>query len=185
MNVFLLHDEPYRAAYMHHDKHVVKMPLESAQMISTALRLIYERKPSSLIVPPSVINVLYEKTHEHHPWVKWLHDALCDALDGGCDARAKMFLWHSHGLSLVYKLRYGRDHASRNIIVLAMDLLGMDRPSPIGRWSDFETPLCMPDKYKVKGFSNVDCYRLYYMGEKMEGQSWTSMGMIDAQDMVP
>ena len=39
MNIFRLHDDPYIAAQMHCDKHVVKMILETAQMLSTAWRM--------------------------------------------------------------------------------------------------------------------------------------------------
>ena len=40
MNIFELHTDPVTCAKMHVDKHVVKMPTEYAQMLSTAHRLL-------------------------------------------------------------------------------------------------------------------------------------------------
>lgn len=39
MNIFYLHDHPFFAAVYQTDPHVVKMPLESMQLLSTAVRL--------------------------------------------------------------------------------------------------------------------------------------------------
>ena len=40
MNLFILHNDPVIAAQMQCDKHVVKMIIESAQMLSTAHRVL-------------------------------------------------------------------------------------------------------------------------------------------------
>ena len=40
MNIFVLDKNPIKAAQQHCDKHVVKMILESAQMLSTAHRIL-------------------------------------------------------------------------------------------------------------------------------------------------
>ena len=40
MNLFILNKDPIIAAQQQCDKHVVKMPLESGQMLSTAHRLL-------------------------------------------------------------------------------------------------------------------------------------------------
>ena len=40
MNIFYLHNDPRTCAEMHLDKHVVKMILEYAQLLSTAHRVI-------------------------------------------------------------------------------------------------------------------------------------------------
>ena len=49
MNIFVLDMNPVTAAQMQCDKHVVKMIVESAQMLSTAHRMIdgyLEKRPS-------------------------------------------------------------------------------------------------------------------------------------------
>ena len=40
MNIFYLHEDPVRSAQLHCDKHVVKMIIEYAQMLSTAHRML-------------------------------------------------------------------------------------------------------------------------------------------------
>ena len=40
MNLFYLHNDPVKSAEMHCDKHVVKMIIEYAQMLSTAHRML-------------------------------------------------------------------------------------------------------------------------------------------------
>ena len=40
MNIFYLHEDPQVSAKMHCDKHVVKMIIEYAQMLSTAHRML-------------------------------------------------------------------------------------------------------------------------------------------------
>ena len=49
MNIFALHQHPVVAAKQHCDKHVVKMILETAQLLSTAHRMLdgdETRRPS-------------------------------------------------------------------------------------------------------------------------------------------
>ena len=40
MNIFILDEDPVQAAQLQCDKHVVKMIVESAQMLSTAHRML-------------------------------------------------------------------------------------------------------------------------------------------------
>ena len=40
MNLFYLHNDPVKSAEMHCDKHVVKMIIEYAQIMSTAHRML-------------------------------------------------------------------------------------------------------------------------------------------------
>ena len=57
MNIFILDKNPKLAAAMHCDKHVPKMILETAQMLSTAHR-VYDT--------PQAEN-LYKQAHLNHP----------------------------------------------------------------------------------------------------------------------
>ena len=40
MNIFYLHEDPVQNAKWHIDKHIVKMPIEYAQLLSTAHRML-------------------------------------------------------------------------------------------------------------------------------------------------
>ena len=57
MNIFVLDESPRVAAMAHCDKHVIKMVLESAQMLST------------------VLGGPYKPTHKNHPCTKWVAES--------------------------------------------------------------------------------------------------------------
>ena len=63
MNIFFLHKDPQWAANALCDKHVPKMLLESAQMLSTAVH-----QHQGDIAPDS----LYKKAYPNHPMTKWV-----------------------------------------------------------------------------------------------------------------
>ena len=65
MNIFYLDSDPYVAAKMHCDKHVVKMILESAQMLSTAHRVLDGDEYADE-------RGLYKMAHKNHPSTIWV-----------------------------------------------------------------------------------------------------------------
>lgn len=82
MNLFILDKDPVKAAQLQCDKHVVKMIVESAQMLSTAHRMldgIFERRPSKSgktmskywRLPDSREDTFYKAVHMHHPCTVW------------------------------------------------------------------------------------------------------------------
>ena len=83
MNIFVLDNEPREAAEQHCDKHVVKMIIESAQMLSTSHRILdgtLTRKPSKsgkTMVQYWEMdnqydeNLLYKAVHMKHPCTLW------------------------------------------------------------------------------------------------------------------
>lgn len=89
MNIFFLNEDPDVAAGMLHDKHVVKMVLETAQILST------------------VSGVGYKPTHQNHPCVLWA---------GECDANYCWLVKHGVALCAEYMHRYGRSHKSAAVI---------------------------------------------------------------------
>ena len=60
MNIFVLHKDPVVAAQMQCDKHVVKMLLESAQMLCSPF------EPGS---------APYRRSHYNHPCSKWARES--------------------------------------------------------------------------------------------------------------
>ena len=100
MNIFVLHSRPHRAAVLHCDAHVVKMLLETTQILYTYLDSI------GYVLPTTTTNgdtiVPYKPTHRHHPCVLWLH---------GGRAHFKWLLRLAINLSLVYIRVYQKMHA--------------------------------------------------------------------------
>ena len=141
MNIFYLHRDPVKAARIQYNKHVVKMILESAQMLCTAHHH-YDNGD----------NVPYKKAHYNHPSTIW------------CRQNSHQYMWlYKHMLSLgeEYAKRYNKTHSTFTKCkeVLKHLPLGM----PVGTFT--EPPQCMPDEYKVQDDS-VSAYWNYYENEK-------------------
>ena len=86
MNIFYLHDDPKIAAEMSCDKHVVKMILESAQLLSTCHRVqdgteYYDKTKNGRKIKrwrhpnPNMEAILYKAGWLNHPSTKWLFES--------------------------------------------------------------------------------------------------------------
>jgi len=86
LNIFFVDSDPVVAAQSLVDKHVVKMILESAQLLSTAHRLLdgeeFEgktktgRKAKRWKLHDARENVIYSATHINHPSAVWCRQSV-------------------------------------------------------------------------------------------------------------
>tara|TARA_B100001769_G_scaffold108326_1_gene84193 strand:- start:2161 stop:2667 length:507 start_codon:yes stop_codon:yes gene_type:complete len=145
MNIFYLHENPYIAARAQYNKHVVKMVLESAQMLCTAHH-VYGSEEQKRLVP-------YKQAHLNHPSTIWTRQCRDNY----------MWLWmHMWGLGYQYYKRYnGKTHLT--ITKCADFLRTPPKYIPDGEFT--EPPQAMPEQYKVPGCS-ITAYWNYYEGEK-------------------
>lgn len=148
MNLFVLHESPYFAAKDHCDKHVVKMILETAQMLCTAHHVL-----DGDIVPDGI----YKATHKNHPCSVWIRESSANYMW----AAALFFC-----LCNEYTQRYGKIHKSHTKI--RHIALSLPANIPIGKKTPFA--LAMPDKYKCD--DPVQAYRNYYANEKYPIAKW-------------
>jgi hypothetical protein len=139
MNIFYLDSDPVKAAQIQYNKHVVKMILESAQMLCTG-------EYDNSYIP-------YAKAHYNHPSTIW------------CRQNSRQYYWlfhHMLALGDEYTKRYKKKHLS---ITKCFDAL-KNCPVGIPLGGEFnEPPQCMPDQYKVPGCS-ITAYWNYYEQEK-------------------
>ena len=143
MNIFYLHEDPVIAAKLQYNKHVVKMILESAQMLCTAHHHYNNGD-----------NVPYKKAHYNHPSTIWTRE------------NAYNYIWlykHMMALGDEYTKRYGKVHLS---ITKCKDPLfrlppGIPTPKPL---THTQPPQAMPDEYKDP--CSVKAYWNYYIAEK-------------------
>ena len=167
MNIFYLHDDPVKSAKLHCDKHVVKMVIEYAQLLSTAHRILdgteYQGKTKlgrnirRWKMKDSVKeNVLYKASHIKHPSAIWVRENaiqyqyMYDMFVALCDE---------------YTYRYGKRHKSEQVIIWCI----ANRPN-IPDLGFTKPAKAMPDEYKVKDV--VQSYRNYYMGAKSGFAKW-------------
>ena len=98
MNIFYLDKDPVIAAQMHCDKHVVKMILESAQLMSTAHRFLDGDRYADK-------NGLYKLTHKNHPTAIWVRKS----------KENYMWTWNLlDALLQEYTKRYNKHHNGNN-----------------------------------------------------------------------
>ena len=176
MNIFYLNDDPVKCAHDHVDKHVVKMILEYAQLLSTAHRILdgvesvglskTGRKQTRYVLPDDRESILYSATHINHPSAVW------------CRANLENYLWlHSLLVALCaeYTYRYGKIHKCQDTGLV--DAL-QNSPSniPVGEFTQ-PTP-AMPDEAKVENDS-IQSYRNYYVMNK--GHLWSWKGKINSR----
>lgn len=168
MNIFALDSDPITSAQMMVDKHIVKMVLETAQLLSTAHRLLdgteyidkskTGRNVKRWRLPDDRESVLYSATHINHPSAVW------------CRTTNNNYNWlYSHFLGLLseYSYRYGKIHKCQSMVPWLM-------MSPQNITVGYLTPVtpAMPDEYKVPNDS-VASYRNYYRGAKQRMHKWT------------
>ena len=168
MNIFYLHEDPVQNAKWHIDKHIVKMPIEYAQLMSTAHRMldgwqyVSRTKNGHKIKRWKMINehkenLLYKASHVNHPSAQWVRES----------KQNYMVMWKIYMATLAeYTNRYGRVHGSSR---LAMDL--MRPPKLIKDKGLTALPQCMPEYCKVEN-DPIQAYRTYYIMEKNSFASW-------------
>ena len=170
MNLFVLSIDPKEAAEAHGDKHVVKMILETAQLLSTAHRVLdgveeagksaSGRKKKVWKLPDAIDTIMYSATHINHPSAVWVRES---------SANYDWLYTHLLALGREYTHRYSRTH-------LTIDKLGTilkDAPKNIKQGGLTKMPSCMGDEFKV-GDDPIANYRNYYTVGKASLHRWTN-----------
>ncbi|MFO8184519.1 MAG: hypothetical protein R6U39_10130 [Candidatus Aegiribacteria sp.] len=145
MNIFILDTDTMNCARYHSDRHVVKMVLESTQMLCTVLH------QNGIAAP-------YRPTHPHHPCTLWAGRSLSN------------WIWLRDlalALNDEYRFRYGRERDHASAVVAA----ALPAP-PIQDLGLTEFVQAMPEEYRVPGDA-VAAYRKFYVKEKSGFASWT------------
>jgi hypothetical protein len=96
MNIFVLSRNPWAAARMMCDQHVVKMILESAQMLNTNPIISDERRPRT------ATGEIYRQSHVNHPCSIWSRSSI---------HHTRWLAMHGMALCLEYRRRYNKTHA--------------------------------------------------------------------------
>lgn len=125
------------------DKHIVKMPLETAQLLCCA----FPKHQSP-----------YKHTHYNHPCAIWTRIS------------KENYLWLiEHGLALCneYKYRYGKSHKSKEVILWCKKYISK---LCFLQKNKTQFVLCFDQKYHVG--NAVESYRFYYQKSKNHIAKW-------------
>lgn len=143
MNIFFLDENPVFAAQAMTNKHVVKMILESAQMMCSAHREIDKRDDE----------FLYKSTHKNHPSTKWVMES------------KQNYEWlykHFIALNTEYTNRFKKVHKTFTVLG---DFLA-NSPINIPNIGLTKFACAMPIQYVEENV--VRAYRKYYESEKLK-----------------
>lgn len=146
MNIFFLDKSPMFSAQYQCDKHVVKMILESAQLLSTVQRIYNCHN-----------DMLYKATHINHPCTQWVKSSYSNYV---------WLLIHFFYLNLEYNYRYNKNHKSFSLFSL-LSAIPADLP---------KTPLQLNLKVTDNDHPDiVQSYRNYYKNKsKTIKMNWTN-----------
>lgn len=195
MNIFFLDKDPTQCARWMVDKHVVKMIVETAQLLSTAHRVldgteglihfdrpVFMRDPENrrkffLDVNGNRIQTGTKPASKKH-W--FLYDQRENVIYSAthrnhpsavwCRESVENYNWtvdHLYALGSEYTYRYGKQHAT--IQKLGFEI--QNPPYALQKWDWTTPPACMPDHCKVND-DVYESYRYYYKHEKAHLHSW-------------
>lgn len=152
MNIFFLHIDPETCAQMYVDKHVVKMILESVQLLCSVHHLFPSGKDIKLM----------KLTHKNHPSAIWTRESLDNY---------NWLLKLTEELCKEYTYRYGKIHKCEKEY---LEILKQNKPN-IPTLGFTPPKQAMPETYKIET-GNIDdaieAYRQYYFYEKSHMFSW-------------
>jgi len=167
MNIFYLHEDPIQNAKWHIDKHIVKMPIEYAQLMSTAHRLLdgemylgktaIGRNIKRWKLHDEREDILYKASHINHPSAIWVRESI--------ENYFQMYKLYMAVLA-EFTNRYGKVHGSSKPSIALIR-----PPSNIPMVKGTQLPQCMPEMCKVKN-NPILAYRNYYIVEKNSFASW-------------
>ena len=160
MNIFVLDENPIRAAEMMCDKHIPKMVVESAQMMASAVR---RWGATDEHMPLTKAGLPYKGAYKNHPCTIWVGDTFGN------------FSWltdHAMALCVEYTSRFGKEHTCNDAITRLWHVGIVVSPSH--RRTTTQFALAMPDEYRPNhseehkgdlhaiGSVAVEAYRRYY-----------------------
>jgi hypothetical protein len=170
VNIFYVEKDPSDAALSLVDKHVVKMILESAQLLSTAHRIIdgeeiegkskSGRKARRWTLPDAREHVMYQATHINHPSAVW------------CRNSVQNYDWlvdHMFALMGEYTHRYGKTHKCYG----ELSYMLQSPPHKLKDWDWTPMPSCMAEEYIISD-DPLTNYRNYYRIGKLNLHKWTN-----------
>lgn len=175
LNIFYLDEDQQTNAIYHMDKHIVKMPTEVTQMLTTAIWVDkflgfvprkLEKDELSVInkekaAQPSIEERTFTRflpAHINHPCTIWVRSS------------AENYEWafnYCAALNEEYRFRYRheKNHKSYDTAAALPELSNLPNKGLTIR------PMCMPVDYQDEG-SVIDAYRMYYMMDKAPFAVW-------------
>lgn len=161
MNIFFLDWRPKVAAEYHCDKHVVKMIIESAQLLYSAHWMTDGSK---------LHDTAYKLAHKNHPCSIWVRQSISNYY-----WLCSLGIW----LCKEYQYRYGlhKTHKTESHIIWLFNNppnlpdIGLTPPAQ-----------AMPDEFKTE--NPIRAYRKFYIGSKLKERGIVKYSKRDPPDFI-
>ena len=153
MNIFVTDECPYKSAQVLPDKHIVKMPLETCQMLSIIASDKWGHGFGTLPKADGTPYSTEKGAFRNHPCTIWANEFVTNW---------QWLIAHGFALCKEYSLRYGKVHTCYNTLLTAKEIFPYADPQ--GRSGKKTTPFvrAMPDEYKLDtSISTFDAYKMY------------------------
>lgn len=165
MNIFILDKNPKVAAQMMCDKHVVKMIIESAQIMSAVLDGNYKVEYRGLGRPSDTLGLpQYPKAHAKHPSTLWSKKSR---------GNYRWLLKHMRALCSEYRRRYDKVHKLEGTLMI-FEAQEQYLDFKYDRRTKFDIAITNKEWHNV---DPIKAYRTYYNMEKSRFAKW-KMGNI-------
>jgi hypothetical protein len=150
MNIFATHQDPYLSAKVLPDKHIVKMPLESCQMLA----IIYSKWYYDWGTLPKADGTPYSTkkgAFRNHPSTKWAGSSIYNTA---------WLIQHGCCLADEYQRRYGKIHTCSKALFEAKKIFHRKTDKAITCWGMAENfSRAMPDEWKYD--DSIDTFTAY------------------------
>lgn len=177
MNLFYLDENLDACAEAHVDKHIVKMPLEAAQLLCTAIwvdnvlgfvpRALNKEETRELNSLKSNVKSLPMEERPLTPYLPMMYNHPCTIWTRSSLDNFEWVHCYANALNDEYYYRYGRQHKS---VVEVINRL--PEPKNMPRLGMTEFLLAMPDELKMEG-DPIQSYRDYYHLDKATFAKWS------------
>lgn len=147
MNIFTLDIDTVKSSRYHVNRHVVKMMLEYAQLLSGAVRL-------------SGIDAGYKLTHQNHPCAIWVRESLANWI------YLRQLAYH---LNDEWVYRYGHKNGTKSASIQMIESLPLPNIKDVGLTTFAKAT---SDSTRNIFQSPIDTYRLYYKHDKAPLAQW-------------
>ena len=144
MNIFVTDPAPVKCAQVLPDKHVVKMPLETCQMLAIVCSEKWGHNFGVLHKKDGTPYNTDKGAFRNHPCTVWANES---------NVNAWWLVAHGFALCEEYTHRYGKVHSCEKTVLEAGHLIPftMDKPTSFAR--------AMPDEYKHD--TSIDTFTAY------------------------
>tara|TARA_B100001996_G_C18494020_1_gene528784 strand:+ start:222 stop:743 length:522 start_codon:yes stop_codon:yes gene_type:complete len=167
MNIFVTDPSPILSAQCLPDKHVVKMPLETSQMLSIVCSDKWGHGYGKLHKKDGSEYSTDKGAFRNHPCTVWANESLINTW---------WLISHGVALCMEYKHRYGKVHSCSKTILEAASLIPI-RPPTIPK----SFARAMPDEFKND--DSIDTFTAYK--KYISSKPWVKNNYLRKPDRKP